>query len=393
MKGQAGGDATSFSLVDKLLDEDWPARSAEERERIDKAIGEIGMSVNSTCSEVDAKTRIISSLMRGLVDDAIFQRFETSGRCLRELLAGKQEQDAKAVLSLLQVKMAEHVISVAKIQPKMFSFSGGFQGFAWSAVLSRVASQPDGVLLCNMLIELMAAECPYVVASAEPSGRLSRGRGELKGIVNLFASLLQNEELPLEVAVHLAHTCIGPDAAAKVPSLKLNGAGVPVPMVNSAQMLLMWLEAFCAKPSVTAAIEAVGKGQGGEFLDELDRNAEYVRTVMAICVRIWDQAYAKTRYMAGLRVVDPSFEVRAKVVAVLRKTFQPEDVKRLAQEGKVKGIEELIGLGKLVMALDYSPSTMTPNWQMEAEGGADLMQSIGMATGSRTYQDIEHDND
>lgn len=43
------------------------------------------------------------------------------------------------------------------------------------------------------------SECPYIVATAEPSGRLSKGRGELKGVVNLFASLLQNEELPIEV--------------------------------------------------------------------------------------------------------------------------------------------------------------------------------------------------
>jgi hypothetical protein len=74
MKAPAGGDASSLSLVDKLLDEDWPARSQEERERLDKATSEIGMSVNSTCSDVDSKCRIISCLMRGMVDDAIFQR-------------------------------------------------------------------------------------------------------------------------------------------------------------------------------------------------------------------------------------------------------------------------------------------------------------------------------
>jgi len=91
--------------------------------------------------------------------------------------------------------------------------------------------------------------------------------------------------------------------------------------------------------------------------------------------------------------VDPTFEIRGKIVHLLRVTFQPDAVKRLAQEGKVKGIEELIGLGKLVVALDYNPQTMTPNWGMEVEGGVDLMQSIGMATGSRTYQDIEHDTD
>jgi len=193
--------------------------------------------------------------------------------------------------------MAEHIITVAKIQPKMFSFSGGFQGFAWSAVLTKVASQPDGQLLVNMLIELMVSECPYIVATAEPSGRLSKGRGELKGIVNLFASLLQNEQLPVEVASHLAQTCIGPEAAQKVPALKIQPPGATSPMVNCASILLMWLEAFVSKPSVTAAVKAVagGAADAASQLDELDRNAEYVRTVMAICVRIWDQAYAQVR--------------------------------------------------------------------------------------------------
>ena len=145
------------------------------------------MSVNSTGSDVDSKTRIITSLMRGLVNDAIFQRFETAGKCLRELLAGKQEAEGKPILSLLQVKIAEHVVSVAKIQPKMFSFSGGFQGFAWAAVLSKVGTEADGKLLCNMLIEMMASECPFVVASGACRPPLPSARNSIVAMAVMTA--------------------------------------------------------------------------------------------------------------------------------------------------------------------------------------------------------------
>lgn len=47
----------------------------------------------------------------------------------------------------------------------MFTFSGGFQGFAWSAVLGRLA-EVHAKYFVSMVLELIAAECPYVVASA-----------------------------------------------------------------------------------------------------------------------------------------------------------------------------------------------------------------------------------
>jgi len=46
-----------------------------------------------------------------------------------------------------------------------------------------------------------------------------------------------------------------------------------------------------------------------------------------------------------------------------------------------------------MQALNYDPRTFHPDWSKMMEGGVDLMQNVGMATGPRTYTDIRFDND
>jgi hypothetical protein len=63
----------------------------------------------------------------------------------------------------------------------------------------------------------------------------------------------------------------------------------------------------------------------------------YIHTYMYIC-----------RYSAGMAAVDRDLAIRAKVVNLLVKYFQPPLVKSLHAKGMTKGTEELLGLGKLI---------------------------------------------
>ena len=90
--------------------------------------------------------------------------------------------------------MAECLVKdVVQANAKMFTFAGGFQGYAWAAVLTTLAHKSaEGLDQLICVVDLAKWYMEHVAAGSEPEHRIvTSQQAESKGVVNLFASLLQ----------------------------------------------------------------------------------------------------------------------------------------------------------------------------------------------------------
>ncbi|EKX50241.1 hypothetical protein GUITHDRAFT_104055 [Guillardia theta CCMP2712] len=322
--------------IDTLLSRTWDSLSKEQHDMFKKISDGAGFNnIGSDKSQIDNKAKFFSAVLRGdpsaLGSSPIY--YDTV-QSLTQLMAGKSEEEKKTMKELIQAKLAEKFVERIQQLPKMFTFGGGFQGFAWSACLGRVAgASEEGLSFLKFLGQLLGDEhvgVPHMRCRAEPSERLNKGNGETRACVNMFAALMQNEELSLAAAKQLAE-----DTIAHAD--------------RSAFFTYLWVREFCGKQSIVAALQQGANASAA--LEALEAAAETLNTVL------------KTLLDCPL--------VRA----------ASSDITDMR-------INELRGLQNLLEALNWDPRTMQPRWTAQIEGGRLYMQHIGIAEGPRTYGDV-----
>jgi len=122
------------------------------------------------------------------------------------------EQARKAIRAKVAGKLRDVVQEIAK----NFTFNSGFHGYSWAAVLTSLAHQSeDGKTQLKWVVQLIKWELTnngnspsHLDAAAVPEESLA-ALGNAKGVVNLFASIIQSEDLPLDVAAEIAEATIG----------------------------------------------------------------------------------------------------------------------------------------------------------------------------------------
>ncbi len=144
---------------------------------------------------------------------------------LLRLVSRSGEANAEKLRQYLRAKMAECLVKdVVQANAKMFTFAGGFQGYAWAAVLTTLAllralllalllallstvgfryawaavlttlahMSAEGLDQLICVVDLAKWYMEHVAAGAEPEHRIvTSQQAESKGVVHLFASLLQ----------------------------------------------------------------------------------------------------------------------------------------------------------------------------------------------------------
>jgi hypothetical protein len=221
--------------------------------------------------------------------------------------------------------------------------------------------------------------------------RRARRQGEKRGIANLFACLLTNEEMPLAAARILAATVVGADAGAA-----LQAAAGPDgrTVVNVAGALLAWADKYCARKELQEAAAALQAGRGGEeeALRTLDHGAEAMAVVMAVAGRVWDPKYGQPRRCAGVAggqlfsgyaAVDQSMEVRGRLVTRVRGLFGGPVVDAALRDDARGARGNLKALSALMDAVEWKQ-----DWSKEMQGGLRYSEIVGLAPGARTYTDI-----
>ena len=399
----SGQAASEVPPVVMLLETDLPLLPADQQQLLEKlAADKVGKSVMGTKNAVKKKCDLLSRTLS--LTPLQSDEGEQSNRGVNYMRVAFGEAQAGRLRDIIRAKLAERLVNtVVQTNAKMFTLQGGFEGYAWAAVLTSLAKESDeGKLQLKWILHLIHREMPHVEAAAEPEHRIvTTGQAESRGVVNLFASLMQSEEMPLEVAAEIGELLIakgtGKEIAQKcaLPSGALFSGGT-----NSAILLRLWVEAFCAKGSLAKAKGAVASSNPAELssaLERLENAAEIAVTILAVAGRIWDQKYVpfRTTHPSGFPLLDPSMEHRNAILKLLSDTLlAPPLVGACCQPTHqlYSQTVSLRALRRLLDCLHWFPfdgsSPPRPDWNETVEGGKLRRQDAGLAEGDRTLSDM-----
>ncbi|KAJ1491935.1 hypothetical protein T484DRAFT_3069459 [Baffinella frigidus] len=340
------------NAVVEVLETDWEHRAEQEQAAVDRILKDLGTSVMSTKPDLEKKMKHLVGVIKCEVAH-IPSNLNVSVDAINFLMQQNASPEAAAKLKiLLRAKIAFQIVSFVVVnQAKMFSFQGGFQGFAWSVALAKIAEHggEEGQELLHFIGLLIASDCPQVCPTPvldtgtwEGLERLNINKAERKGVAHLFACLATNEELPLPAAQRLAEAVIGAGAGAQMVAFQANDGRA---LVNVATTLRLWVDAYCMRPELQAAKARLESGAGGggvlqAAITSLDHGAEAMAVVMAVAGRVWDQKYRQPRRTAGGAVVlsgfalaDQNCAIRDHISQQIRGMFGSAAVQNAIQQG------------------------------------------------------------
>ena len=256
----SSGATGELAAVVLLLESGCAGLKEEVQQMLNNvAIAKVGNNITGIKRLVEKKVGLLGRTL--CLEPLPTDEGEQGNRGVMALRAGYGEAQAAQLRDLLRAKLAERLVkTVVQINEKMFTFKGGFEGYAWAAVLTSLASKSEeGVLLIKWILHLIHWEMPHVEATSEPESRIvTSGQAESKGVVNLFAAIIQSEELPIGAAADLAETLIGKGKGTEVTQRCSIVLPDQTPLTNSAALLRMWFEAFCGKPGLKDAVCRLG---------------------------------------------------------------------------------------------------------------------------------------